>query len=118
MSASVAQAAQHFRVSRETIRQWIRAGAPCVELGSVGRGHSARLNLDDVARWRAARLGVSADPGGDVMTRIEQALADVTRRDGGSGAPIHVQLGIDAERAATLLAHVHNRIARALKGGG
>lgn len=115
--ASTVEAARHFGVTTETVRCWIRAGAPCVSPGEVGRGHSARLNLEDVARWRAAKAGIIPGPD-DVMTRIETALMDVVRRDGGNGAPIAQQLGIPADTAAEFLAHVHSRIRRALTGGG
>jgi hypothetical protein len=104
-------------VHEEAVRRWIRADCPCVSPGEIGRGHGARLNLQDVASWRAARMGAGG-PGADFMERIEQVLYDTLRRDGGNGRPAHVDLGIDGERAATLLSHALSRIARALSGSG
>jgi hypothetical protein len=112
---SIGEAARYFRVSSGTVRRWIRGGCPCVEPGSVGRGHGASLNIDDVARWRATQLGVVA-ASDDVMQRIDRAIADVICRDGGSGVPIHTELGIDTERAATFVTHIYNRISRAING--
>jgi hypothetical protein len=110
---SLPEAARHFKVTPETIRRWIRAGCPCVSPGEVGRGHGARLNIGDVARWRAARAGVPAVPD-DLMTRIETAIVDTLRRDGGNGRPVAADLGLSHEQAATLLTHAYSRIRRVL----
>ena len=112
-SSSIAEAAARFDVHEETVRRWIRAGCPCVSPGEVGRGHGARLDLNDVARWRAARAGMKQT--GDVMTKVETALLDVLRRDGGNGYPLPFELGLSQEQAARLLADAHARIARALQ---
>lgn len=116
-NATVKQAAAHFRVSQETIRRWIREGAPCVSPGEVGRGHGALLDLDAVASWRASRLGVS-QAGGDPMEKVAMALVDVLRRDGGRGIPIHRELGVSDDAAIKILTHAQSRIERALGKSG
>ena len=84
----------------------------------MGRGKGALLNLDDVARWRADCLGVSHKAPDNVLERIEMALLDVLRRDGGDGRPIAALLGLTNTQAAILLTHALSRITRALNGGG
>lgn len=116
MTATVKQAAEHFRVSVETIRRWIREGCPCESVGEVGRGRGALLDLDAVASWRASRLGISIV--GDPMERIAMALLDVLRRDGGRGVPIHRQLGVSDQAAVAILTHAQARIERALGKSG
>jgi len=113
---SIAEAARHFDVSVDTVRRWVRLGCPCASPGEVGRGRGDRLDIDDVTRWRATRAGIDAVPG-DFMERIETALLDVLRRDGGSGWPITRDLGLSPEQATTLLTHAHRRIRRAIEGG-
>lgn len=116
---SVGEAAAHFGVSTETVRRWVRIGAPCVRPGERGRGRGTLLNVDDISRWRAARRGLPIhDPPGDVMQRIERAMIDVLRRDGGDGQPIHVSLGVSQVHAVAILTEALNRIGRSLIGGG
>jgi hypothetical protein len=116
-SVPIADAARHFDVSVDTMRRWVRLGCPCASPGELGRGKGAMLNLDDVARWRATRAGIDAIPC-DLMVRIETALLDVLRRDGGNGWPITRDLGIEHEQATELLTHALRRIRRAIEGGG
>jgi hypothetical protein len=113
-AVSISVAASHFDVSVDTVRRWIRDGAPCVSPGEVGRGHAATVCIADLTAWRARRLGIATPEHANVMERIETAILDVMRRDGGSGRPINVDLGIPGDKAALLLAHALNRIARAL----
>jgi hypothetical protein len=111
---SIEQAAQHFGVHAETVRRWIRAGAPCLSPGQPGRGHGARLDLLAVARWR----GATGDVPDDVLLKVQGALLDVMRRDGGKGVPAHVEVGATREQAAAILTQAYARIQRMLSGGG
>ncbi len=89
-------------------------GAPCVIRGEVGRGHGARVNISDLSLWRAARLGFV--PHADPMAKIEVALLDVLKRDGGQGKPITEELGLSPQKTSKLLTHIYSRIERAFKG--
>jgi Helix-turn-helix domain len=115
--ATVAEAAARFNVSPDTVRRWVRLGCPAIRPGEVGRTRGAVLDLDAVARWRASRAGVDSIPN-DLMERIETALLDVLRRDGGNGWPVTHDLGIEHSLATELLTHALRRIRRALEGGG
>lgn len=117
MTATVKQAAAHFRVSQETVRRWIRKGCPCESPGEVGRGRGALLDLDAVSSWRASKLGISSIAG-DPMQKVAMALLDVLRRDGGRGVPIHRQLGISDQAAVEILTHAQVRIERAFGKSG
>lgn len=78
--------------------------------GGIGRGHSGRVDLQALRRWRWPD---SADAKA-LMEQITGALIDVLRRDGGHGQPIHIELGVSAAVASEILAHAHERIRRAL----
>jgi phage terminase Nu1 subunit (DNA packaging protein) len=104
---SISEAAGYFDVSTETVRRWIRAGCPCITPGEVGRGHGARLNLADVARWRAVNAGVPVD--GDVIEDLAAALVEVATRDGGKGRPIAAEIGMTGEQAFIFSTHVLRR---------
>lgn len=74
------------------------------------------LDLADVSAWRAHLLGIRSPD--DTMSKIETAMVDVLRRDGGNGRPIHEELRIPSQQAAAFLTHAMTRIGRALRGGG
>jgi hypothetical protein len=114
---TAAQAAAHFNVSADTVRRWVRLGCPTIRPGEVGRTRGALLDIDAVARWRARRAGIDSTPN-HLMERIETALLDTLRRDGGNGWPITQDLGIEHGLATELLTHALRRIRRALEGGG
>jgi hypothetical protein len=115
--ASLRAAARHFGVDPSTVRRWIREGAPCVEPGSAGRTHGARVDLVAVARWRAARLGVVDEDRRGLLPTIQEAILGTLRRDGRNGRPVWLDLGIAPGAAAALLADAYARIARALNPG-
>ena len=53
---TVAQVAERFQVSQETVRRWIRSGQlPVLELGGVKAGY--RIREDDLATFIEARYG-------------------------------------------------------------
>jgi len=81
---SVPEAGTYFGFDCSTVRYWIqKLGCPVYELGSVGRGCGSRLNLDDVERWRIARLvpTCAAKAQEDVLAIVERALLDSLKRD-------------------------------------
>jgi len=70
---TVREAARALGVSRTTVQTWVRGGAPTCSLGSVGRSHGSRVDLEELRAWRAGRalrvpapksvLGSWFDPG-------------------------------------------------------
>ncbi len=113
---TVSRAAAELGVTAACVRGWLRAGAPCVEPGSVGRGHGAIVMVSDLSAWRARRLGLLESAEEHLMERIAGALLDVLRRDGGQGVPLHRSLGIPEPKAAALLLAAFQRAHRAAMG--
>lgn len=105
------RAAVALGVSAPTLRRWIRNGAPCTALGSVGRGHGSRVDVEAVRAWRLRSLGAAAPPG-DLLQKIAAALGDVLRRDDGSGLPTHIRLKVHKDAAAELIFQAYRRVAR------
>jgi len=113
----LAAAARELRVSPATLRRWLRAGAPAMQPGSVGRGHGAMVCLADVQRWRRAQVAPAADPTDDVLLdRVARALHDVFARDAGRGFPAHRELELRDRQAAALLVVAYHRLHRELTG--
>jgi len=50
---STVEAADHFRVSRETIRRWIRIGCPARRRGMRG----FEVSLDEAQKWLESKRG-------------------------------------------------------------
>jgi hypothetical protein len=113
---TVSLAAAEFGVTAACVRGWLRAGAPCVEPGSAGRGHGAIVRVAALAAWRARRLGLVESTEACLMERIAGAFLDVLRRDGGQDMPLHRSLGIPAPKAAALLLAAYQRAHRAVTG--
>ena len=109
-AVTVRAAALELAVSTETVRRWLREGAPCVKPGGHGPGRAARVEVAALDRWRRG------DHGAQIMERIGVALVDVLRRDAGEGVPAHRTLGIRRAHAAALLAVAFERIYRAVTG--
>jgi len=109
----IRQAAKVLEVSEPTLRRWIREGAPCVQLGSSGRGKGSIVDIDAVRLWQARRHGVHG-VAIELLPQIAEALSDVLRRDGGDGRPAHLRLGIAPRAAAELLTAAYGRISRAV----
>lgn len=114
LGATVQEAALHFGVSVETVRRWLRAGAPCLSPGSVGPGHGALVDLAALERWRGQSRPESDR---DVLPLVQTALHDVLRRDGGTGRPLWAELRVSPDAAASLLWAAYRRIAHALNSG-
>jgi phage terminase Nu1 subunit (DNA packaging protein) len=85
MTAGVplAQAAKQLRLHRSTLSKWLKQGAPCLEEGRDGRGHSAIVNLDALMRWKAGKLAPALAQRHDdeILTFVEAALLDALKRD-------------------------------------
>lgn len=64
---SLKEAARKLRIDVSTLRRDIATGCPVLELGSVGRGKGARVDLDAVRRWRASKRG-------DALALFEAAM--------------------------------------------
>jgi hypothetical protein len=108
---SVAEAARLLRKSPMTIRRYIKAGAPCLELGGVGRGHGARVDLDALQRWRAnkAAPGVTLTQQAIRLDDMAESLWRVLRNDAAAD-----KLGISERQAAGLLLLTYERLAKDL----
>lgn len=84
MPVSLRESAKFFRVDVSTIRRWVQIGCPCLALGSVGRGHGTLLDLEAVARWRAAQCvpQLTERAYDHVLELAEVALIHALTRDG------------------------------------
>jgi len=115
---SIAEAARQLGVVDATVRRWVREGAPCVELGSVGRHNGSRVNVAALVAWRGSGgKFCSTDRNQDeLLMTIAGALRDTLLRDAGEGESAAVLLGIDRGRAAALLIVAYERIHRSMTG--
>lgn len=90
---SVREAAADFHVHVGTIRKWIRNGCPTLELGSVGRSHGSRLDLQEVAQWlltkKVPMLAKRSDD--ETLSIIATALDDWLKRDGWAGRTVQTE---------------------------
>ena len=104
---TVIDAAAELEVRPDTLRSWIRDGAPCVREGRKGPGRGALVDPDRVRAWRdrGAADGplVRLDEGG-----IARGLLAALR--GCSG------LGITQRQAAMVLAIAFEEIVRSVTG--
>jgi hypothetical protein len=91
---TVRQLAMHLGVHIGTVRRWVRFGCPCIELGSVGRGHGTQLDPVEVQQWRVSQLipTLAAQAEADVLKILATALYDVLKRDGLMGQTLPAEL--------------------------
>jgi hypothetical protein len=104
---TVTAAAAALEVRPDTLRSWIRDGAPCVRQGGKGRGHGALVDPDRVRAWRDR----VAD--GAPLVRLDEVslargLAAALRACSG--------LGITQRQAAMVLAIAFEEIVRSVTG--
>lgn len=103
-SVPLVVAASQLGVHPSTVRRWIAdEGAPCVELGSVGRGKGSLVDIEELRRWLAERHGAKHNGAGtfptDLLDRLAEALWDTLRRD-----EAHLRVGgIERDTASVLL---------------
>lgn len=104
-------AAQVHHKSTMWIRRMIMAGAPCVELGSVGRGRGSRIDLDAFQRWLANRAapGLTVAAHTIQLDELSESLWRVLRNDKAAE-----KVGITERQAATLLLLTYDRLAKDL----
>lgn len=108
---SVKEAARVLRKSPMTLRRWIKAGAPCVSLGEVGRGHGAIVDLDAIQRWRAAQVapGLTDTAQAVQLDQLAESLWRVLRSDEADR-----KVGISERQAAGLLLLAFERLSKDL----
>mgnify|MGYP001175494123 FL=1 len=103
----LAQAARALKIHRTTLRRWIAAGCPVVELGEVGRGRGSLVDLAAVRRWKSAQAGGDAVTRDDerVLGLIAESFVDCLKRDG-----FHHRAQIAEGQAAGFLFLVFERV--------
>ena len=77
------EAAKTLRLHRSTLSKWLKQGAPCLEEGSSGRGHTARVDLEAIQRWRARKFaaGLAQRNDTELLDLMATALMDAMKRD-------------------------------------
>lgn len=105
----LAEAAREHGVKPDTVRAWLRRGAPCVEPGGNGPGKSAKVDVEALRRWR----GRSADDA-PLVTVDEAAIARALLRAYRGG--VHLELGVGNRQAAALYAEAFVDIVRETTG--
>jgi hypothetical protein len=109
----IEQAAEALGVAPATVRRWVREGAPCIELGTAGRGKGSLVDLAELRRWRAGgALGERSDR--EQLEHLPRMLLDFWRRDSGLDGPAHRDLGISDRAAAAYLDVLFQYICRRL----
>ena len=108
---TVKQAAKVMRKSPMTLRRWIKAGAPCVRLGEVGRNHGTLIIIDEMQRWRAAQVapGLILAEQRIQLEHLAESLWRCLRSDA-----IAEKLGISEAQAAGALLLTYERLAKDL----
>jgi hypothetical protein len=115
-AVTIATAARTLGVSGQTVRDWLRQGAPCASPGGVGRGQGSLVVVADLSAWRARRAGVAKAEDGRILEHVAAGLMDVYRRDAGEGYPLHRSLGVSERHVAALLVTAYEHIHRRLMG--
>lgn len=79
----LAQAAKTLSLHRSTLSKWLKQGAPCLEEGHSGRGHTARVDLEAIQRWRARKFaaGLAQRNDTELLELMVRALMDAMKRD-------------------------------------
>lgn len=107
-----AQLARHFEVHPSTIRRWVAAGCPVLELGSVGRGHGASFHIPAVEQWRIRQTVPTAIHRSDQETLdvVTTALLDTLKRD-----DLAKRAKITGMQAALVVLLIFERVYRNIK---
>lgn len=103
------KAADELGVKADTLRSWIRRGAPCMEPGGHGPGKSAKVNIEALRRWR----GRSADDA-PLVSMDEAAVARGLLSLYQSGTLS--ELGINNRQAAAMCAEAFFYLVRDTTG--
>jgi len=114
---SLAQAARELDVSVSCVRRWIRAGAPAVRPGEVGRNKGAIVDVTALRRWRAG-IDAAEFPGA-TLTREDLARGlwnAFTRAPEGFAQPAWAELRLSRLQAAALLLETYREIVRCAEG--
>jgi hypothetical protein len=108
---SVRQVAKVHHKSPMWVRRQIAAGAPCVELGSVGRGRGSRIDLAAFQRWLANRAapGLTVAAHTIQLDELSESLWRVLRNDTAAET-----VGITERQAAKFLLLIFDRLAKDL----
>jgi hypothetical protein len=108
---TVPQMAKMLRKSRMTILRAIQAGAPCLHLGTVGRGHGSRLDPDAFQLWLATQAapGLTHTAQAIQLDQVAESLWRVLRSDEAAA-----KVAISERQAAGLLLLAYERLAKDL----
>jgi hypothetical protein len=116
-AVSVPVAAHELDVTTATVRSWLREGAPCASPGRPGNGTGARVVVEDVRRWRMARLGLKLGATAAALEKkVAVALLEVLERDAGAGVPLHRSLGVPEGLIAAVLLQAYQRVHHVMTG--
>lgn len=100
-------AAKRLGKHRSTLSKWIKRGAPCLEEGTSGRGHTAMVDPEALLRWRARELapGLAQRNDEELLNVIARSFVDALKRD-----YAHARVEIGEAMASGFLALVYERI--------
>jgi phage terminase Nu1 subunit (DNA packaging protein) len=100
-------AAKQLGKHRSTLSKWIKQGAPCVEEGTDGRGHSAIVDPEALQRWLARKVapGLAQRNDKEMLGLIARSFSDALKRD-----RAHDRVEINEATAAGFLALVFERV--------
>ena len=111
VTMTLSAASKILGVHPGTVRKWIRQGAPTLELGSVGRGHSSQVDPEAIRRWLVQRdvPGVVEQTQAAQLNALADSLWRVLRNDQAARV-----VGITERQAAGLLLLTYERLAKDL----
>jgi hypothetical protein len=106
VTLSLTEAANALGVHVGTVRRDVRNGAPTEELGSVGRGHATRIDLEKYKLWRAERHvpTLTSQVKHDTLQTLTTILLDTLKRD-----DLGAQVGLSEAQAALAVLMVFER---------
>ena len=113
---TVDECAKALNVTSNTVRGWLREGAPRESDGRPGAGCAARVIVSKIAAWRARRFGVSDQSHAEILANVAEGLDDVFRRDAGDGLPLHRSIGVSDAKVAAILVAAYQQIHRRITG--
>jgi hypothetical protein len=105
-AVSINAAAAELRVQPDTVRVWIRRGAPVVQPGANGPGRGALVDIEKLRRWRARTADDAPLVAFDADLIARGAMAAYRNRD----------IGLTDRQAAALLAEAWAQIVREATG--